>query len=60
MITVFIIAKAAIAVHANHLLLVCLNHCIIPYVMLDENATMRLATPRSTIAAGVIATAKDA
>jgi hypothetical protein len=33
---------------------------MIPYVMLDENATMRLAMPRSTIADGVIAVASGA
>jgi hypothetical protein len=44
----------------DHLFLDRLNHCIIPYVMLDENATMRLAIPRSTIADGVIAAANDA
>ena len=33
---------------------------MIPYVMLDENATMRLAMPKSTIAAGVIAAANNA
>lgn len=33
---------------------------MIPYVMLDENATIRLAIPRSTIAEGIIAVAIDA
>jgi hypothetical protein len=41
-------------------LLYRLNQCMIPYVMLDENATMRLAMPRSTIADGVIRAASDA
>jgi hypothetical protein len=45
---------------SDHLFLVCLNHCMIPYVMLDENATMRLAMPRSNIIEGVIAVANDA
>jgi hypothetical protein len=36
------------------------DNCIIPYVMLDENATIRLAIPRSTIAIGTIETARYA
>jgi hypothetical protein len=33
---------------------------MIPYVILDENATIRLAMPKSIIVKGIIATARDA
>jgi hypothetical protein len=33
---------------------------MIPYVMLDENATIRLAMPKSIIVKGIIAFASDA